>query len=182
VSALKSLGLFIIGRKPTAFDQLLVHSISGFFFVISIATVLGGIALGFSSTLLVLTASKTNGRVIGVHQPKTSAIFESDGTKSTTAELPEPIFLFTNSVGESITVTQRSTSAFHKFPVGSPVKVYYKPSHSNRAEIGDLTLIFFGPLLLVVFGLVGLSFTIFWRYLFLRAIRQGKWKSGSSFS
>lgn len=141
-------------------DRTVVRIVFAVFFTVSVVCIVGGIALGLKKVAMMFKASRATGVVIAHHFDRAPDI----------RPLAQPVFVFTNDVGASHTVTQRTTSVFHDFPIGSAVPIIYRTHLPQGAEIRSLSLIFFGPLALVIMGLFGTVTIVLWRFL----IRRGR--------
>jgi hypothetical protein len=143
-------------KKPGIIDRAVIRLLFAIFLSVSIVAFLGGLVLGVKTIFFIATASKARGQVIA----------HSDERNRSKNSLPYPVFVYTNETGSAHTITQSTASVFHKFPVGSAVTILYSPKEPRKAAIGNLSLQFFGPIFLVICGLVGMSFIVFWRFLF----------------
>jgi hypothetical protein len=141
-------------RKPSLLDRIMVRVIFAILFTVTIAVLILGIGLATSTTFFVLTATKTTGHVVDIHR------------RNPEDTLAAPIFSFTNNAGTPFVVTQKITTIFHEYPLRAEVPIYYKPSAPHTASIANPTLLYFGPTILVLMGMAGAAFMLFWRFLF----------------
>ena len=142
--------------KGKAHDRL-GSVIGGTMAVVGTVVAICGVGWLFMTIWFVGTATKTSGRIVAV-----------DSHASDAEMLYQPVFAFSD--GSGVVHTQRvgSSSTQYAWRPGDTVTVLYQEGQPGKAKIEGFMTVWFGPLVMTLFGLVfaGFAWVLFfgWRF------------------